>query len=703
MHAALGKRLIPVSMILLGLLAGACGGGGSGTVAGSSGLGVSSSSSAASSGSSASTSSAGSAKKLSVTNHWGGNTGGKGGQPQQGGDAISNFIVDIAVLKAAQLPNAPHLAPLVITQSYWDETGWADGAYLNGKRESKGEFYYKAHTDTGWPGITFDTTSHNGKTATIAHPSVVSEEQKSYEDQGLPLSKFASNLPFVQLSDGRKITSVAYPTGLAFDDAGRLWVADNGPDQNFKIFNLPASGAPTQVATFGETGGVFAGPVKGRTGEKRFWGPRGVGFGDSGEIIVGTSGIPGQVQGGTDIRAFNSAGSFLWDVKGIFMHSPDIDPTSNGTQIYTAAQRFEMDYSKAPGKSWRQAAITLDPFRFPNDIRVLTANEIAFVRVINGRKFLFVSDMYGLYVAVFRFEANSEIAIPAAIFGIGSNERGAAWTVGKEPAWEGNEDFNKNRRQAWRDKNGDGQVDADEFFSVQMPFPFARGMDIDDNGNLWVAGKFNAHNAGWREGGNLVIPFGSIDANGVPFSGSQPAFVDVPAALISPADRDRSSGRLRYLSATDTLLMARGEKEDYYSSHIYVIDGYRNSNNPRLRFKLDLGYDDLGSEIADILQTDTTKMVLPNVFASDGDYIYVGYIDNGPDAKVRGEITVYSMVDGHKVGWIVPGAETNYFAGNFDMRHGIQVRKQVDGTRIIVAEENGAGKFMVYRWNPAQP
>ncbi len=71
--------------------------------------------------------------------------------------------------------------------------------------------------------------------------------------------------------------------------------------------------------------------------------------------------------------------------------------------------------------------------------------------------------------------------------------------------------------------------------------------------------------------------------------------------------------------------------------------------------------------------------------------------------EVRGEITVYSMKDGTKVGWIVPGPETNGFSGNFDMVIGIQVRKLADGTRVILAEENGGGKFMVYRWDPTKP
>jgi len=640
-------------------------------------------------------------KQLVVENHWGGNTNGGGSALVAGGDAVSNFIVDVATLKSSQTGNS-EWAPLVITKSYWDETNWGDGGYAAGKRVTKGQFFYEPHDDTHWPGIAFDETTYNGIKATIAHPSAMSEEQQGYEDQGMPLTKFAGNQPFVKLSDGRNITSVAYPTGVAFDNFGRLWVADNGPDQNFKIFNVPASGTPTQASTFGETGGVIAGPSKGLTGEKRFWGPRGVGFGDNGEIVVGTSGIPGQIHGGTDIRAFDSSGKALWDLKGLFMHAPDIDPTSNGTQIYTAAQRFEMNYDKAPGKSWRQAAVTLDPFRFPGDPRLLAPYNIAYVRVVNGKRFLFAADMMSYAVAIFRFEADSDIAIPAAFIGIRSSQQGASWTQGKEPVWDAGLDINKTRRLMWRDTNGNGAVDAGEFSDVFMPGAYSFSFDVDDGGNIWAGGGLGEYTTKWGVGGggNLVIPFGDIDTHGVPFSGSVPKFVSVPSTLVPAANLDRGIARIRYLSATDTAVLAIGEREDYYMSSVYVFDGLQKSAKPKLRFTLDLGYNDLGAQYADILQTDTSKMVLPVTMAADADYIYVGYIDRGPDAKVRGEITVYSMIDGHKVGWIVPGAETNHFSGNFDMHAAIQVRKLADGTRIITAEENGGGKFMVYRWKP---
>ncbi|MBK9218160.1 MAG: hypothetical protein IPL70_06855 [Uliginosibacterium sp.] len=109
--------------------------------------------------------------------------------------------------------------------------------------------------------------------------------------------------------------------------------------------------------------------------------------------------------------------------------------------------------------------------------------------------------MYGYDLAVFRFEPNSEIAIPTAFIGIGGSQQGAAWTQGKEPVWTGTWDDNKNRRLMWRDANGNGAVDTGEFSDVQMPHVYSRGFDIDENGNIWVAGKFNEHHDGFREGG----------------------------------------------------------------------------------------------------------------------------------------------------------------------------------------------------------
>ncbi|MBK9990914.1 MAG: hypothetical protein IPP19_09325 [Verrucomicrobia bacterium] len=372
---------------------------------------------------------------LNYTNHWAGNTGGKGGQDANA-NVISNFVIDIGVLETAELPG-PMLAfaPLVVTKSYWDETNWADGAYFEALRVSKGEYFNKD--------MVFDTSTYNGITATIAHPHILDANHPPYdpaltpqqradivqqnaEDQGIPLTDYPNNIPYVSLSDGRTIKSVTYPTNVAFDKSGNLWVADNGPDQNFKIFSVPASGAPTLVTTFGETGGVFAGAKPGAWGEKRFWGVRGVCFPNNGQIIVGCSGIPGQIQGGTDIRWFDSTdsstlakrlstASISHQAISSFVHVADFDPTSNGTELYHASLRYTMDYSKPPGQSWKITGVTLDPFRFPEDPRITIPLESAFIRRIKGQQFLYCMNMYGGAISIFRSNQNSEIAIPAAL------------------------------------------------------------------------------------------------------------------------------------------------------------------------------------------------------------------------------------------------------------------------------------------------
>ncbi|MBK9614084.1 MAG: hypothetical protein IPO35_00725 [Uliginosibacterium sp.] len=67
-----------------------------------------------------------------------------------------------------------------------------------------------------------------------------------------------------------------------------------------------------------------------------------------------------------------------------------------------------------------------------------------------------------------------------------------------------------------------------------MPGAYSFAMDVDDNGNIWAGGSLGEYTTKWGVGfgGNLMIPFGNIDANGVPFSGSVPRFVDVPSTVV---------------------------------------------------------------------------------------------------------------------------------------------------------------------------
>ena len=618
-----------------------------------------------------------------MVNHWLGNTGGRGSSIV-GGNAVSNFIEDMSILRATDVtPEYRNRTPMVITNAFWDETNFDGGAYFNGERVTKN--WWKSKTNSR-------ISTYGSLTANIEN------FYGRFFLKKISPPPTDSTAPYVRLSDGRAIRSVIDPTAVAFDNSGRLWIADNGPDQNYKIFDVSGSTPPTQVATFGDVGGVFAGPVKGRTGEKRFWGLRGIGFGANGEIFAAGSGLPMQTMGGTDIRAFTPAGTFQWDLKGMFMHAPDIDPSSNGTRICTAAQCYEMDYSKAPGKSWRQAAVTLDPFRYPEDPRLVMPHESAFIRVVDGKRFLYATQMRGAYLSVYRFEPGSDIAIPAALLYIRGSGQGEAWAAGKYPVWNTADSLNLSRRYMWRDANGDGAPQASEFVEFSAPEPYTATVDVDDNGNIWIGGKLNEYSAYWRGGGNLLIPFSGTDAYGTPlFTRSEFRYINVPSAQLPAGDVGKSVVRLRYLAKSDTCLLATGDRFSF-PSRVHVMDGCLQTASPQRRLTITLPYNDLGQ--IPKLDVNTATMIIPASIASDGDYLYVAHGDKGPDAKVRAEVSVYSLSDGRKIGWIIPGAETNNFSGAIDVNIAIQARKLSDGSRVIAVEENGGGKAMVYHWRP---
>ncbi len=658
---------------------------------------------------------------LPATNHWAGNTGGKGGIDTNA-DVISNMVVDIAVLNTNEVPG-PMLsyAPLVITKSYWDETNWADGAYFEGKRVSKGEYFNKD--------IAFDTTTRGSLTVTIARPHVLDTNhdpereiltpqqlidlaQLNSENQGISLAAFPTNMPYVSFSDGRTIKSIPYPTNVAFDPDGYLWIADNGPDQNFKIFSVPATGAPTLVATFGEKGGVFAGPVSGRAGPLRFWGPRGVCFADNGQIIVGCCGIPGQTQGGTDIRWFESSdrstlarrlatATQKHQALATFVHVGDFDPTSNGTILHNSSVRYEMDYTKPPGQSWKFAAVTLDPFRFPDDPRAHMPLETAYYRIIGGKRFLFCTSMTNAYIAVFRFEQGSEIAIPCALFYCFSSGQRSTWAAGKYPVLDTSVEGNAGLRYRWLDADGDGLVEAGEFATYRAANAYSESYDVDGDGNIWMGGGQAEYNPGINAGGNWVIPCTGVAANGVPtYDLAAIEKLDLPGNLLLEEDYQisRAPCRMRYLKDTDTLVLGVGTNP-WYIRRVYVIDGYRRSGHPTLRCRFDTGYNDRGkTEIH--LDQGTSDMILPFSIAADNDYVYVGYLDRGRNEPARGEVTIYSTRDGSQVGWLRPDAGTNWFCGTIDLVVGLQVMTRSDGTRLICEEDDGAAKVMVFHWNP---
>ena len=663
---------------------------------------------------------------LTVENHWVANSGGRHGDVPTGTTAelfngnAGNFFTDLVVVDGWYY--FQQHGPYVMTLTDYDETGLFNhgvaipdgtagatrvvnpgavyrGGTGGGARVGKGFWMRYPPTDPNTPPSSTDAPFDSRRSTSAAGLTAVVENfygRAFFFKLEPPPTYPAAGAPFISLSDGRRITTVVDPTAVDFATDGRLWVADNGPDQNFKIFDVSGTGAPRQVGTFGETGGVFAGPVSGRTGDKRFWGPRAVAHDTQGNTYLGCVGMRMEMMGGTDIRCFDASGTLRWKSMGTFTDSGDALPGSDGQAIYLNAKTYAMDYTKPPGQSWTHSAVTLDPFRFPDDPRLQWAMEFPMVRVIGGRRYLYLTDMYCSFVAVFRFEENSEIAIPAAfICNTWNGENENPFLQSLRPSWVPfpTVDANKCRRWMWRDDNGDGHPQAGEFHEFQLGGPIEYGLDVDASGNIFIGGE-GAHMASPAQGGILRIPFGQADAHGVPaFSPAQMRFYTVPYPEYSSA-----ACRLKYVAATDTMyLMATASR--YYTQALYRYDHFTTAAQPTRGWALVLGANDLGISEPK-LDTNTAGMTLPTAFTADEDYVYVMYVDRGLDARVRGEITVYDARDGHKVGWIVPGDETGRYSGATDLRCAINVATRANGEKIIMAEENGAGKVMVYRWTP---
>ena len=170
----------------------------------------------------------------------------------------------------------------------------------------------------------------------------------------------------------QQITDIADPAAICFDAHGRLLVADNGPDQQVRVYDDVAN-QPKLVDTIGEKGGILAG-VRGRVGPLRFNGITGVGTDTAGNIYVSTNGI-GPVFAdnngfGAELRCLSSTQALRWNLQGLeFVDTAEPDAASD-TDVYTRDDHFVMDYSKPPGSQWTLKGQTVDRFRYPDDPRL---------------------------------------------------------------------------------------------------------------------------------------------------------------------------------------------------------------------------------------------------------------------------------------------------------------------------------------------
>jgi hypothetical protein len=248
------------------------------------------------------------------------------------------------------------------------------------------------------------------------------------------------------------------------------------------------SGAMQLTATLATRDGIFH-TVKGTPGDWRFNGITGIGYDSAGNLYVAQNGqgprpigsaLVGQ---GAVLESYTMTTRTLgWRLYGLlFVDAGGFDPASTAN-VFTGSKRFTMNYAQPAGKQWTYSAFTLDRFDYPDDPAFHLARGVRgspMVRRFDGQLFLYTLDDYAHYLTAYRFAPGTEgqVAIPSGFFA--QNPLPGNWPVGQPSYGE----------WMWRDANGDGKVDADEI--TANPSTGSTVGDgywwVDTPGNVWLA------------------------------------------------------------------------------------------------------------------------------------------------------------------------------------------------------------------------
>lgn len=445
----------------------------------------------------------------------------------------------------------------------------------------------------------------------------------------------------------------AVPSALCLNARGELMVADAGWRQQILTYSLGATNR--LVDQFGEERGVWAGPEPGRVGPTRFCGPTGVGTDAGGNLYVSCN----TPAGGTVLRAFSPERKLLWELLGLeFVDVADPVPGSDGQVVYTTEGRYGLDFSKPAGKDWQWMAHTLNPFKYPDDLRLHESHHLQcspIHRELDGQRFLFIRGMWQQFLSVFRLEGDT--AVPCAILSAGPYRAEDGWTPPGQP---------EKGRWLWRDTNGDGQMQGEEYLPGPGPGGEFWASNVDARGDLWQGDQTKGI---WR------WRYLGLDAHHVPrYSPEQVETFPMPRPLVNLL-------RTEYQPETDTMYLT-GQTEDrritggeWGTAGTVVLRFDHWSGARELRYRAELPYV-------------PTKQLMVSFGVAGGLFFAV-------DCK-SAEVFVYDNQTGKPVGSMKPGPEVHGESGWVDFRDALRVCQRKNGDYAVFVEEDWKGKVLVY-------
>ena len=448
----------------------------------------------------------------------------------------------------------------------------------------------------------------------------------------------------------------AVPTDVAIDNQGRLMVADAGPAEQIHFYRDIDSN-PRLDEHFGVKGGVFTGD-EGRIGPGRLFDPRGVGMDADGNLYVASQ--PG-MNGSTMIQSYAPDGTLRWEREcHVWIDAPAIHP-ENESLVYSSDAKMRVDWSAPEGQGWEATAVTLNPHRFPEDPRAARGHGAAggtYLRKLpNGRVYQYETDMNSDTISIFRFtEKHDHIAVPC-----GYGRQGAVWV----------------------DSDGDGEADEEEV--TEQETGVSRGMTVDSEGTIWMP---------TQKKGIFRYTLQGFTGEGVPrYSVESRQHFDMP----EPFTKLR---RLHFYPGKGNMMLLNGFTEEHPDLEHHwkragkVIHRYDEwqPGHWNLRWSLTVPSEDVsGGNGGD-----------GNVQVIDvaGKYLFLARNGSSKNLKVeRGHVDVRRLDSGEYVGWMEP-PEWWGPIGIIDVTVGMKAYRLSDGTYVIMLEDDGMSKTVVYRWRP---
>ncbi|CAN7627086.1 hypothetical protein LJR230_004594 [Trinickia sp. LjRoot230] len=477
------------------------------------------------------------------------------------------------------------------------------------------------------------------------------------------------------LADKVALPEDAVAVDLAFDNKGRLLVADNGWRQQVLIFTAAKAGQYELTDTFGQRYGIWAGKPSehGRPGPLRFNGLTGVGVDSAGNIYVSMNGIGPQLGStgaglGASLQSYSPDGQQRWQVDGLlFVDGACVDPARPESSVYTGNKRFEFDWSKPPGHEWKYVGFLSNRFKYPEDT-VFHMDQwpgTPMARQLNGRTFLYLTDMYADHLKIYRFDAphDGETAIPSGFI---AGRPGPVHAVTAAPPggdW------------IWRNGNGDGKFNPQEFQRNDTDERLAGGWGwwVDTKGDIWRANDTRIHR----------LRFGGLDRAGNPiYSYEKMTTYPLPAPFrfVKRAIYDTRTDSLYVTGYTDQAMPNSNDVPKEIGRVLARYDAW-STGKPVLRYQTQLLWNPAGKE----------RRTLVSV-TQDGDYVFA--------VEFIGNVHVFDRNTGQEIGVIKPGPEVGNASGHVDVANAISAHRRDNGEYLVFVEEDARGKVLMYRWTP---